>query len=533
MPTAEFYKFSKRKNSTKQPTGSGTSYTVNLKSGTSFIRPTLLLEISGQPDYNYLEFEGWYYFVTDIISVRNDLWEIVCQVDPLATAKAAILASTQYVSYSSVSGGVWLPDTRIPVTKETLVSSNSSLTGILSTIGCYILTVVGKSACISYVIQSEGVLSSILNEIQNWRDDGINTEFTKLQNPSSSYSSPTIQSVGSSATEGQCFNALFQQLADAFDSLGNAFTDIQDKIGTTLASVGDAAIGTGFVGNAYQNAPQCIRSCIWVPFDAARAPGASGVSSSIYLGVYDTQETGTPITSECVTGSNTVTIPWHYSDWRRGVCEDVYMYLPLVGLVPISGDSITNASTITINWSVTYTDGVIDYKLEAGGEVIGTYSGQCASNYPLGLAQQASAGEVFQALIGGVEKMASTAITAGSSLNPAAWAVGGVSLGMEAFNTSYDVANASNTTHVSCVGGVGGGAGIGLGRDCICYTVAHPTIVSPATMQATMGIPTMKPLTLSSCTGYCQCANAHVETDLPAPIIDAVDSFLNSGFFIE
>ena len=95
LPTAEYFKFSKRKNSTKQPTGSGTSYTVNLKSGTSYISPTLLLEISGQPDYNYLEFEGWYYFVTDIISVRNDLWEIVCQVDPLATAKAAILASTQ------------------------------------------------------------------------------------------------------------------------------------------------------------------------------------------------------------------------------------------------------------------------------------------------------------------------------------------------------------------------------------------------------------------------------------------------------
>lgn len=533
MPTAEFFKFSKRKNSTKQPTGSGTSYTVNLKSGTSFISPTLLLEISGYPDYNYCTFEGMYYFVTDIVSVRQDLWEIYCKVDPLASAKTAILASTQYVCYSSVSGGTWLPDTRIPLLKSTDVNSDSSLTGILSTIGCYILTVVGKSACISYMINGEGTLSNILNEIQNWRDNGINTEFSKLQNPSSTYNYPQVQSVGTSATVGQCFDALFQQLADSFESLGDAFTDIQDKIGTTIASVGDAAIGTGFIGNAYQQAPQCIRSCIWVPFDSGRAPGASGVSSNIYLGVYDTLEVGTPITGKPVTGSNTVNIPWHYTDWRRATCEDVYLFLPLVGLIQLSGDSITHASTITINWSATYTDGVITYKVICGGEVIGSYAGQCSANYPLGLAQQASAGEVYQSIMGGVEKMSSTAITAASSLNPAAWALAAPALGLEGASMTYDVLNAKNTTHASCVGGSGGGAGIGLGRECICYTVAHDTIIPPANMQATMGIPTMKPLTLSSCTGYCQCANAHVELDLPSPIMDAVDAYLNSGFYIE
>jgi hypothetical protein len=135
--------------------------------------------------------------------------------------------------------------------------------------------------------------------------------------------------------------------------------------------------------------------------------------------------------------------------------------------------------------------------------------------------------------MGGVEKMSSSAITAASSLNPAAWALAAPTLGLEASSMAYDILNAKNTTHASCVGGAGGGAGIGLGRECICYTVAHDTIISPANMQATMSLPTMKPLTLSSCSGYCQCANAHVETDLPAPITDAVDSFLNSGFFIE
>ena len=57
MAIAEFYKLSKRKNSTKQPISSGTQFSVDLKSGTSFISPTLLLNNSGKPDYNYVSFE--------------------------------------------------------------------------------------------------------------------------------------------------------------------------------------------------------------------------------------------------------------------------------------------------------------------------------------------------------------------------------------------------------------------------------------------------------------------------------------------
>ena len=57
---AEFYKLSKRKNSTKQPISSGTQFSVDLKSGTSYISPTLLLSYSGKPDFNYVFFDGWY-----------------------------------------------------------------------------------------------------------------------------------------------------------------------------------------------------------------------------------------------------------------------------------------------------------------------------------------------------------------------------------------------------------------------------------------------------------------------------------------
>lgn len=529
MALATFYTIAKRKNSTLQPTD-GTSIDVNLKSGTSLISPTFLLNYSGRPAFNYVSYEARYYFVTDIISVRNDLWEITCEVDALATYKADILASTQYVSYSSTAGDTWLADTRIPVLKSTRVSSNSSLTGILSSIGCYILSVVGKSSCVTYMIQTESTIQSLLNEIQNWEDDGILQALNEIQTPTASYTRAPYHTPSSNNLQ-DCFESLCHTLTETFESIGYGLVDVQSSISAALASVGHSAIDTGFIGNAYLNAPSCIRSCIWVPFDYALAP-PSGQSGNIFLGTYDTQVQGVAIKSTPVTGSNTINIPWHFSDWRRSVCEDVYLYLPLVGMVQLSGDSLTQASSITINWSVTYTDGTISYKVEAGGEVIGAFGGQCSSNYPIGIAQQASAGEIAQTVIAGAEKVISGAIN--SSLSPAsAGAVVGNAI-MTGATTGYDVLNLQNTTHISSVGGIGGGAGIGLGRDCICYTVAHDTIIPPANMRDTMGLPTMKPMSLATLTGYCQCANAHVgpqgatETE-----INMLDTYLNSGFYIE
>lgn len=530
MATATFYTFTKRKNSTLQPTGSGKDYDVNLKSGTSLISPTFLLNISGTPTFNYAHFEGRYYFVTDITQVRNDLWEISCLVDVLATYKADILASTQFVSYSSQSGDTWLPDMRVPLKTNTLLSVSTSLTGILSTIGCYILTVVGKDSCTTFMIQSESTLHAILTNIQSWENQGIADAISHIVVPS-----PTAHHVStttpSSDARDDCFSALIDTIKSFGDALADTATSVQNAASTVMNTVQQAACVTGFTGNAYLNAPSCIRSCIWVPFDYALAP-ASGGSGTIMLGTYNTGQSGVAISSKPVTRSNTVTIPWHYSDWRRAVCEDVYLYLPLVGMVQLSGDSLTNVSSLTIETSVTYTDGVVAYKVLAGTSVIGSYGAQCAANYPMGIAQQASAGEIMNALMSGAEKMVSGLIQ--SSLSPVSAVGAAAGAGMTIFETGYQVDNIKHSTHISCVGGVGGGAGIGLGRDCVCYTIAHPTIIDPADMKDTMGLPTMKPMALSTLTGYCQCANAHVAASgASGSEMDMMDSYINSGFYIE
>lgn len=476
-------KVSKRRNSTLQPSLSA-SFDVLLKTPTSLHSPTFTINASAF-DYNYLKWDDRYYFVTDVVARNNNLWDVSAVIDVLATYKADILASTQYVSYSSEQGNAWLADTRIPVLRSTLASKNTTPTGVLSRIGCYVLSVVGKSSAATYVFQDDSTIKGIIDQIATWESQGISN---------------------------------IESMIDATD------TD------TLLESIAKVLTNTGFVGNAYSNAPSCIRSCVWLPFDYARAP-ITGQDNPIYLGNFPTDKNGQRISSRPLYDSVSVAIPWHFSDWRRGYCEDVYLYLPLVGMVSISADSITNVSSLIIDWSVTYTDGCISYEVKAGNEIIGTYGGNCSANYPIGINQQASAGEIAQAFIGGLEKTISAGVN--SSISPVSAATSVAGMAAEAAIGAYNVQNVASSSHPSCVGGIGGGAGVGLDLNIACYTVAHNTIVEPADMVATMGRPTMKPLQLSTLTGFCQCANAHVSVAAEASELDAIDTYLNSGFYIE
>lgn len=487
MPTVSFGTFSKRRNSTKQPATLSDQRTVRLKETTSVDHPTFILT-GDQFDYNYAQRGSRYYFIEDIRSAHNGLTEVDCVIDVLATYKAEILASTQYVCYSSVSGGNWLADTRIPVLKNATVAQNVSTMNFLFTAGgFYVLSAIGNGdGCITYATDISNI-KAMINDISQWRDS-LETSFRRA------LPFPAPQ------TDAQAYQNFSEML-----------------------------IKTGAVGNAYLDAPNCIRSCIWVPFFISDFTVGNG--TTIKLGAYDTGATAYQCKTTPHTNSVSIAIPWQHADWRRTICESVYLYLPLVGMVSIPSDEIVNETSITVEWSATATDGCIAYRVISGNQVIGTYGANAAVNYPIGISQQASAGEIVQSVLSGAEEVVSGAVN--SSLSPLS-AVGVVGNAvMTGINTGIEVNNLKFTKHNSCVGGIGGGAGVGLSLDLKCFTVSHDTVINPSNMQQTMGIPTMKPILLSSCSGYCQCANAHVDAPAMASELDAIDSFLNSGFYIE
>lgn len=94
MATMTFYSnFSKRENSTKQPTG-GTEYNIAFKDNFSILGGKVLLNlglISAQAFKEAL-FSNYYYFVTDAVTVTNDVTELTLELDYLATYRSNIAA---------------------------------------------------------------------------------------------------------------------------------------------------------------------------------------------------------------------------------------------------------------------------------------------------------------------------------------------------------------------------------------------------------------------------------------------------------
>lgn len=168
--------FSKRRNSTKQPTG-GSSVTVTLKDGTSIESPTFLL--SGNDfTIDYVEAFGHYYFVRDITSVRNELIEISCVQDILATYKSAITGSSQFVERADLSSYVsTIADGLNPPTDEVEIKSTNVLdTGLSNFSNPQLILGTVSDNGVAYYSMDDARLKMILSNVfnanffQNWNN---------------------------------------------------------------------------------------------------------------------------------------------------------------------------------------------------------------------------------------------------------------------------------------------------------------------------------------------------------------------------
>ena len=106
------YSLTKRENSTKRPSGGGTTYSCVLIDETSLMEPTFKLEIGSNPigkNYAYVPDFNRYYFITDITS-KQGFWYISCTCDVLATYKTDIGSQTHYVLRSASQYDEYISD---------------------------------------------------------------------------------------------------------------------------------------------------------------------------------------------------------------------------------------------------------------------------------------------------------------------------------------------------------------------------------------------------------------------------------------
>ena len=116
-----------------------------LKEETSIINPVVLMELENPALYNYAyipEFNR-YYFITDMVAVRNGLWRVSMHVDVLESFKTSLMNIDVILSDSEIvgadnylSGAVW----RNKVKEKTDIIS---FPGGLSDTGYFILITAG------------------------------------------------------------------------------------------------------------------------------------------------------------------------------------------------------------------------------------------------------------------------------------------------------------------------------------------------------------------------------------------------------
>ena len=491
--TALFFNFSKRKNSTKVPLDTdGTSFDVYLKQPCSFQEPVLTLNNSGF-SYNYAKFEGSYYFVSDVVSLRTDLWEVHLTKDVLATWKSGILATSAYVLYDTV-GNSDIIDSRLAVDATPSVSSNTaSFPGIDSSIGRFILTAVGKDSCASWAIPYRMNPASIVNSVY------VNNTLNTIDEPALPWSDTSTDTL-----------TALQALGDLVDKIYTWFVAFQKKAWTQQLSSGDAM--------------DAIRSCIWLPFDFSVDASDTAV---IYLGNYDTGYAGTklggPNNPAIKTLSTaTVNIPWQHSDFRRSEpYTKLYLYIPFIGVINLSASSLMGSSSLSVTPALNVISGDLSVRVSCGSQTIGTYGANVAVNVPLG-SSNVTPKELFNSLIAGATGVAAAA-AAGS-----AGAAGAAALaGLAGFTMT------GLTGHPSSVGGLSSGSAAGLLQNIVCFSVCHDTVITPSAVGPVIGLPSFYVKTISSLTGYVQTSQFSLDAAAPAADREAVNNLMDSGVYIE
>lgn len=140
-----FYKTTKRVNSTAIPTNY-VEYDCQLKDVCAITSPQIKLTVFTDYNYCYIPNFNRYYFVTGCVIESHGIYTYTLAVDVLATYRSQILGSTTFVKRSASNfdlnlvDDTWLHDTTF--TESVVTSANSGL----STQGCYLLTVVNKTA---------------------------------------------------------------------------------------------------------------------------------------------------------------------------------------------------------------------------------------------------------------------------------------------------------------------------------------------------------------------------------------------------
>ena len=296
--TVKLGTFSKLENSTAQPTTTGwAEYSCVLKNGSDLINPVITLNVSSATamGYNYATMFSRYYWISDIVSNKNDFCTIYLRLDIMATYKTEIGSTSLYVLRSASASDGSIVDKLYPTTSisygyaedDTFLPSSMTYNS-----GIYVVNVMG--------IGTTG-----------------NSTLWKL--------SPSD------------FRSFISSLYTNID--GFQFSDIYSAIVKLIAG----------------GPEQLVSSAMWLPPYAFTTAAAE----EIKVGAWESGVNGQLITDPIFDlATISLSIPKHPQASTRGSFLNLAPYstytlrLPLFGMVNIDTTAIKNSTTLSINISV-------------------------------------------------------------------------------------------------------------------------------------------------------------------------------------
>lgn len=141
------YKISDAPNKIRKTLGTAVlSLEGTLKENCSIMDPVIMVYNSGfiNANYAYIQAFGRYYHINDIVSVKNDLWEIRLHVDVLFTYAAGILAAPCIVAKSSSNFNLYLNDANYKCYQNPHIFSYEFPSGFTPENARFIVTMFGK-----------------------------------------------------------------------------------------------------------------------------------------------------------------------------------------------------------------------------------------------------------------------------------------------------------------------------------------------------------------------------------------------------
>lgn len=329
-----FYNFTKRLNSTKVVTSTGTSATVVLKETSSLTKPVIRLQSASRPTYNYAYIGdfGRFYYVKEW-TWRDGLWEVELEIDALASWKTTIGSFSTYVLRSSHSSDLYVKDSIYPAkgqftVQKAMITRPWNVYG-----GCYVMGVVTPSNNASAV--------------------GGSTTYYVLTKSS--------------------LNTLISSLIATID--------------TDLSGATDPDIS--LLAKTISNPLQWIKSCIWLPYTPS-----TGTAETIYLGLWDTGVSGSPVLQHVSNPSGSsfsVSLPNH-PQLTRGNWLNTSPYRRMVlnagpfGTIELPTDMLQGAASLS---GTIYMDAI------TGDSTLHLSSGDYEINYHAGIGVDVGLAQIY------------------------------------------------------------------------------------------------------------------------------------------